>query len=270
MIFSLKTDYPSTLCLHKVMKIAIITGASSGIGREFVRQMDATLDVDEMWVIARRADRLTELQSDVKTKVVPLSLDLTAPADVEAYQVALQEAKPVVTALVNAAGYGKIGKAEELSSDEQIGMVDLNVRALTEITLLTLPYMEKGSMVWQIASLSSFMPLPYLSVYAATKAYVLSFSRSLAREVKARGIRIMAVCPGWVRTEFLARAQEEANALRHYGCFYRAPKVVSRAMKDMKKGKTVSIYGAQTRALIILSKVLPHTWVVAIWHRLQK
>ena len=252
------------------MKIAIITGASSGIGREFVRQMDATLDVDEMWVIARRADRLLELQSEIKTKIVPLSLDLTKETDVEAYQAALQEAKPVVTALVNAAGYGKIGKAEELSADEQLGMVDLNVRALTEITLLTIPYMEKGSMVWQIASLSSFMPLPHLGVYAATKAYVLSFSRALRSELADRGIRIMAVCPGWVRTEFLTRAQEGDNALRHYGCFYRAPDIVSRAMKDMKKGKAVSIYGAQTRALIVLSKILPHAWVAAIWHRLQK
>ena len=252
------------------MKIAIITGASSGIGREFVRQMDATLNVDEMWVIARRADRLLELQSEVKTKIVPLSLDLTKAADVEAYRAVLQETKPVVTALVNAAGYGKIGMAEELSVDEQVGMVDLNVRALTEITLLTLPYMEKGSMVWQIASLSSFMPLPHLGVYAATKAYVLSFSRALRSEVKSRGIRIMAVCPGWVRTEFLERAQEGEHALRHYGCFYRAPDIVSRAMKDMRKGKAVSIYGVQTRALIVLSKALPHGIVAALWHRLQK
>ena len=252
------------------MKIAIITGASSGIGREFVRQLDAFLDVDEMWVIARRADRLVALQDEIKTKIVPLSLDLTRGADVEAYKATLQEGKPEVVALVNAAGYGKIGMAEALSSDEQIGMVDLNVRALTEITLLTLPYMGKGSMVWQIASLSSFMPLPYLSVYAATKAYVLSFSRALRREVKDRGICILSVCPGWVRTEFLERAQEDADALRHYGCFYRAPDIVSRAMKDMKKGKAVSIYGAQTRALIVLSKILPHGWVAAIWHRLQK
>ncbi len=252
------------------MKIAIITGASSGMGREFVRQMDDRLSVDEMWVIARRADRLVELSAAVNTKIVPLSLDLTKHEDVEKYKAALEAASPEVTALVNAAGYGKIGKAEELSAAEQADMIDLNVRALTEITLLTLPFMREGSMVYQLASLSSFMPLPYLSVYAATKAYVLSFSRSLAKEVKARGIRVMAVCPGWVRTEFLDRALDQPDALRHYGCFYLAPDIVSRAMGDMEKGKAVSIYGAQTRTLIILSKILPHAWVVALWNRLQK
>lgn len=125
-------------------------------------------------------------------------------------------------------------------------------------------------MVWQIASLSSFMPLPHLGVYAATKAYVLSFSRAIAAEWKPRGIRVMAVCPGWVRTEFLNRAQDDAGSLRFYGCFYEAPDVVKRAIRDMKKGKQVSLYGAQTRMLIVLSKVLPHRWVAAIWNRLQK
>ena len=252
------------------MKIAIITGASSGIGREFVTQLDARLAVDEMWAIARRADRLEALSSTVKTKIVPISLDLTKKEDVERYKEILQAAAPEVVALINAAGYGKIGKAEELSATEQAEMVDLNVRALTEITLLTLPFMGKGSMVYQIASLSSFMPLPYLSVYAATKAYVLSFSRSLAKELEPRGIRIMAVCPGWVRTEFLNRAAEQPDALRHYGCFYRAPDIVSRSIRDMERGKRVSIYGVQTRSLIVLSKILPHAWVVTIWNRLQK
>ena len=252
------------------MKIAIVTGASSGIGREFVRQLDTRLSVDEIWVIARRASRLADLQSEVKTKIVPYSLDLTDRADLEEYKAALKAANAEVVSLVNAAGYGKIGLAEELSATEQAEMIDLNVRALTGITLLTLPYMQKESEIFQLASLSSFMPLPYLSVYAATKAYVLSFSRALAYEVKDRGIRVMAVCPGWVRTEFLSRAQETPDALRHYGCFYRAPDVVARAIKDMNKGKKVSICGVQTRALIILAKVLPHGLVTALWYRFQK
>ena len=125
-------------------------------------------------------------------------------------------------------------------------------------------------MVWQLASLSSFMPLPYLGVYAATKAYVLSFSRSLAVEWKSRGIHVMAVCPGWVHTEFLNHAQNEGETLRHYGCFYKAPDVVRRAIRDMKKGKQVSLYGVQTRALILLAKILPHRAVATIWNRLQK
>ena len=252
------------------MKIAIITGASSGIGREFVRQLDARLEVDEFWVIARRTARLEELKETVKNKIVPISLDLTERLDVEKYKAQLEEANPEVVALVNAAGYGKIGLSEDLSAMEQSDMVELNVRALTDVTLLTLPYMKKGTCIWQMASLSSFMPLPYLSVYAATKAYVLSFSRSLSREMKPRGIRVMAVCPGWVRTEFLNRAAEKPDVLRHYGCFYMASDVVARALRDMDKRKEVSIYGTQTRTLILLSKVLPHGWVETIWCCLQK
>lgn len=251
------------------MKIAIITGASSGLGREFVEQLDARLNVDEFWVIARRNDRLLALRDSVKTKIVPISLDLIKKEDVEKYKELLAASAPNVVALVNAAGYGRIGLAENLSVTEQSEMIDLNVRALTDVTLLTLPYMQKGARVWQIASLSSYMPLPYLSVYAATKAYVLSFSRSLARELKPRGIRIMAVCPGWMRTEFLDRAADAPDALAHYGCFYVPSKVVKRALRDMERGRGVSLYGTQTRLLIVLSKLLPHKWVAAIWYRLQ-
>ncbi len=235
-----------------------------------MRQLDACLNVDEFWVIARRAARLEELKETVKTKIVPIPLDLIDRKYVEKYKELLAASAPEVVALVNAAGYGKIGMAEKLSALEQSDMIELNVRALTDVTLLTLPYMNKDGRIWQLASLSSFMPLPYLSVYAATKAYVLSFSRSLGHELKSRGIRVMAVCPGWVRTEFLDRAAEEPDVLRHYGCFYMAPDVVARALRDMDKKKEVSTYGTQTRALIFLSKILPHTWVERIWVRLQK
>ena len=251
------------------MKIAVVTGASSGIGREFVRQLDACLDVDEIWVIARRADRLETLRDGVRANIVPLSLDLTQKEDVEKYKECLCRQSPEIVGLVNAAGYGKIGLSSELSVESQAGMVDLNVRALTEMTLLSAPYMGQGSMIWQIASLSSFMPLPHLGVYAATKAYVLSFSRAVAAEWKPRGIRVMAVCPGWMHTEFLDRAQNEGDALKHYGCFYRPSDVVKRAIRDMKRGKQVSLYGVQTRLLILLSKLLPHRAVAAIWNRLQ-
>ena len=252
------------------MKIAIVTGASSGLGREFVEQLDARLNIDEFWVIARRTDRLIALQEAVKTKIVPISLDLIKKEDVEKYKEMLASASPDVVALVNAAGYGKIGEAETLSVSEQSDMIALNVRALTDVTLLTLPYMQKGARIWQIASLSSYMPLPYLSVYAATKAYVLSFSRSLAREVKSRGVRVMAVCPGWMRTEFLDRAADAPDALRYYGCFYVPSKVVKRALRDMERGRGVSLYGTQARAFILLSKLLPHKLVAAVWYCLQK
>ena len=248
--------------------IAIVSGASSGIGREFVRQLDEKEAFDEIWVIARRAERLEELKPLVRAKIVPIQLDLTDPASTEAYGARLKDEQPNVKVLVNAAGYGKIGAAQTLSTKEQSEMVDLNVRALTDMTLLTLPYMQKGAAVYQMASLSSYLPLPRLSVYAATKAYVLSFSRAMNAEIKDRGIRVMAVCPGWVKTEFLSRATEKP--LRHYTNMYCAPDIVSRALRDMKRGKSVSIYGAQTRTIIVLSKLLPHAWILPMWQKLQK
>ena len=252
------------------MKIAVITGASSGIGREFVTQLDASEAFDELWVIARRRERLEELASTVRAKIRVIALDLTDKTAVDAYAAQLAEHKPEIAVLVNAGGFGQFTAVADTSLDTLYGMIDLNARALVGMTYVSLPYMKAGSRVYQMGSLSSFQPVPYIGVYGATKAFVLSFSRALNVELKSRGIRVMAVCPGWVRTEFLNRAAEEPDVLRHYGCFYMAPDVVARAMRDMEKKKEVSAYGVQTRTLILLSKILPHRWVTKIWMRLQK
>lgn len=247
------------------MKIAIITGASSGIGREFAERIGNSERLDAIWVIARRSDRLEELKSTIKIPVVPISLDLTDDEDIQKYRRRLIDENPDVRILVNAAGYGRIGYAESITNFEQIGMIDLNVKALTEITLLTLLYMNEGAKIYQMASMSSFMPVPYLSVYAATKAYVLSFSRSLNVELKVRGIRVLAVAPGWVRTEFLDRAEDENETVVYYDRFYNSADVVERALRDMEKGKDVSICGAATRMKIFGMKLAPHRAVMKLW-----
>jgi short-subunit dehydrogenase len=252
------------------MKIAIITGASSGIGREFAERIGNSEDLDEIWVIARRIDRLEELKNTIKIPVVPLSLDLTDDEDIEKYRRRLIDTNPNVRLLVNAAGYGRIGHAESITNFEQSGMIDLNVKALTEMTLITLLYMSEGAKIYQLASMSSFMPVPYLSVYAATKAYVLSFSRSLNVELKTRGIRVMAVAPGWVRTEFLNRAEDENEMVVYYDRFYNSSEVVSRALLDMEKGKDVSICGVATRMKIFGMKCMPHCITMKIWCKQQR
>ena len=96
------------------------------------------------------------------------------------------------------------------------------------------------------------------------------FLKEVVAKFKACGIRVMAVCPGWMRTEFLDRAADAPDALSFYGCFYVPSKVVARALRDMERGRGVSLYGTQTRLIILLSKLLPHKWVAAIWYRLQK
>ena len=191
------------------MKIAVITGASSGMGKDFVRMIDKIEDCEEIWVIARRVEKLAEIESETGKKILPIELDLSEEVSFELYKKMLEEKAPEVCALVNAAGFGKFGKFEDIPLDEQMNMIDLNCKALMAVTHITLPYMPEGSRVYQLGSLSSFQPVPYIATYGATKAFVLSFSRALNKELEKRKIRMIAVCPGWVRTEFFNRAVTE-------------------------------------------------------------
>ena len=252
------------------MKIAIITGASSGIGREFVKQIDVTEKLDEIWVIARRAERLDELRCAIKTPIRCISLDLTDELSDESISYMLSDMNPDVRILVNAAGYGKFGCFEDLSLFEQEGMIRLNIQALTKITYRVLPYMNSGAKIYQVASMSGFMPLPYISVYAATKSYVVSFSRSLNTELRRRGISVIAVCPGWTRTEFFDRAVVHDGVIVYYNKFYTPQQVVSRAIKDMNKGKTVSLCGFSVKMLVLLMKIMPHKFGMYVWCKHQK
>ncbi len=250
------------------MNIAVITGASSGMGKEFALRIKETQKLDEIWLIARRKDKLEAVAEklDIPTKI--LALDLTEKGAVEEYKAALAESKSTVKVLVNASGYGKFGAFTELDIDQQLNMIDLNCKALTAMTYATLPYMDKGSCIYQLGSLSAFQPVPYIGVYGAGKAYVLSFSRALNRELKGSGIKVMAVCPGWVKTEFFSRAVVD-DTITYYNKFYTAKQVIDRAFRDMKKGKDVSVCGLQIRLQVGLTKLLPHKLVMAIWCKQQ-
>ena len=250
------------------MDICIVTGASSGMGREFVLQLDAQQKYDEIWVLARRADRLMELSQQVSAKLVPMTADLSTEEGLSVLTERLQTEKPKVKTLVNAAGYGKFGAFETLSLQDQLGMIDLNVKALTAVTYEVLPYLQKGSEVYELGSLSSFQPVPYIGVYGATKAYVLSFSRAINVELKKHGIRVMAVCPGWVKTEFFNRAIQD-DTITYFNRYYPAQQVVKRALRDMKKKKDVSTVGFPVRMQIRLVKLLPHRLVMKIWCKQQ-
>ena len=251
------------------MKIAVITGASSGIGREFVYELDKRERYDELWLIARRVDRLMDFAGKTRARVRAISLDLCKKESFEKYKALLRKYNPAVKTLVNASGFGRFGAFEQLSEEDQLAMIDLNDKALVSITYLTLPYMRRGSRIYQIGSLSSFQPVPYIGVYGASKAFVLSFSRSLNVELKSKGIRAMAVCPGWVRTEFFNRAVTD-DTITYYNKFFDPDEVVKRAISDMEKGKDVSVCGFDIRAQVLLTKLLPHRLVMAIWCKQQK
>lgn len=250
-------------------KIAVITGASSGMGRDFVRMIDKIEDCEEIWVIARRLDRLKELSSETGKKILPIELDLSRNSSFELYKKMLEEEPVEVCALVNAAGFGKFGSFEDIPLEEQMNMIDLNCKALMAMTYLTLPYMPKGSKVYQLGSLSSFQPVPYIATYGATKAFVLSFTRAINKEYKRRGIKMIAVCPGWVKTEFFDRAAND-DTIKYYNKFFTSEEVVRRAVYDMYRGKDVSVCGASIRGQVLLTKLLPHKLVMDIWCHQQK
>lgn len=253
------------------MKIAVFTGASSGMGREFVRRITGMEKFDQVWLIARRRERLEEMAKDIDADVKVIPLDLSERAAIDEYRALLEETKPEVSVLVNAAGYGHFGTFEKMDLEGQLGIIDLNDRALVAMTYVTLPYMTAGSRIYELGSLSSFQPVPYINVYGASKAFVLSFTRALNCELKheGRGIRAMAVCPGWVKTEFFDHAVHD-DTISYYNRFYTAEQVVDRALKDMKRGKDVSICGFPVRAQVALVKFMPHKLIMAMWCKQQK
>jgi len=247
------------------MKIAIVTGASSGMGREFVRQLGYFYkNLDEIWVIARRKERLEAL---VKESRVPLRIfagDLQKKKVYKELRDALEKEQPDLRMLVNSAGFGKSGSVEEISSEKfriQTDMVDVNCRSLTRMTLLCLPFLRAGSRIVNLASASAFCPQPYFSVYAATKSYVLSFSRSLGEELRKKGIVVTAVCPGPVDTEFFKFSGKPQNILKKL-TMAKADRVVHQALKDCRSGKSVSVYGIPMKLTYFGTKLLPHGLLV--------
>ena len=254
------------------MNIAIVTGASSGMGREFVLQLPAYTAVDEIWVIARRKEALEALKAESTVPLRVLPLDLCDEKSFDAYADALAAEKPEVSLLVNAAGFGKFGVSEDIPLADELRMVDLNCKALVAITRLTLPYMAKGSHVLQLDSLSAFQPVPWITVYGATKSFVLSYSRAMNRELKAKGIRMMAMNPGWVKTEFFNHAFQTNDAkVQHFDRLWEARDVVATGLKDLyKTRKDYSIHGLPVRTQVRLVKLLPHSLIMNIWLKQQQ
>jgi len=254
------------------MNIAIVTGASSGMGREFVRQLSAYTKVDEIWAVARRADALEELKSETDTPVRPVPLDLLKEESFESLQATLSEEKPNIKLLVNAAGFGKFGAYHKIPITEDCRMIDLNCKALVLMTRLCLPFMAPGSHILQLDSLSAFQPVPYITTYGATKAFVLSYSRAMNRELKGSGIRMMAMNPGWVKTEFFDHAMKtNSGEVQYFNRLYEAKDVVATGLRDLyNTKKDYSVHGLPIRNQVRAVKLVPHRIVMTIWQNQQK
>ena len=255
------------------MNIAIVTGASSGMGKEFVLQLPGAVAVDEIWAIARRGGELEKLRGVSAVPVRPIVLDLCREESFATYAALLEDQKPNVRLLVNAAGFGKFGTYSRIDTEDECRMIDLNCKALLMMTRLTVPYMAPGSHILELDSLSAFQPVPYITTYAATKAFVLSYSRAMNRELKDRGIRVMAMNPGWVKTEFFDHAFQTngGNEVQYFNYLYEAKDVVRTGLKDLYHSrKDYSVHGLPIKFQVFLVKLLPHSLVMSVWLSQQK
>lgn len=241
------------------MNIAVVTGASSGIGKEFVHQMIKKAHFDEIWVIARRKERLEVLEGGKRTVIRKLPLDLTKEESLEKYRSLLRTYHPTVKVLVNAAGMGKMGNYQEISKEETEQMIALNIMASIRMIQETLPYMTLYCNIINMVSCAAFQPLPKLNVYSASKAFMLQYSKALNEELKSRKICVTAVCPGWVRTEFIDVLKQSANknAITKFPFMAEAKDVVAQALKDAKYGRTISVYGIPTKMQYVAARILP-------------
>ncbi len=251
-------------------KIAIVTGASTGLGREFVRIIKEKKEIDEIWAIARHRDKLDKLRRQMGPKVIPISLDLSQASLIEELGHRLAQSGVEIRYLVNNAGYAKFCSYGDLSIADSLNMIDLNIGGVVAMGLTCIPYMPVGSHIINIASQAAFQPLPYQNLYSSTKAFVRNYTRALHVELKDRGISATAVCPGWLKTDLYDRADiGAAKAPRSFFGMIAPDKIARKAVADADKGKDLSVYGLYVNFCHIGAKLLPQRVVMKIWLRQQ-
>jgi uncharacterized protein len=246
--------------------VTLITGASAGIGTELARVFAA--NGHELVLVARREDRLIALADEIAAAGRPRPTVLAL--DLERHDAAARIAAELTTRglepanVVNNAGFGLAGAAAELDRDEQLGMIDLNIRTLTELSLAFVDSLarHKGGIL-NVASVAAFLPGPGMAVYYATKAYVLSFSEALHRELQRRGIRVTALCPGPVPTEFQVRSGmrvEGAQAI----LVVTPDRVAQIGYDGFMRGKRVVVAGFLNKIAVALLRFAPHALLMPI------
>ena len=266
--------------------IAIVTGASSGIGKSFLkyiireRGIFGGVPFDEVWAVARNADKLNGIIESIgDDRIIPVICDLADPDNLAELEEKLASEKPQVGLLVNCAGMGIKGAVEDQPAKAIEDTVDINCTALSKLTKICLPYMiEKdrfyskanGPRIINIASSAGFLPQPGFAAYAASKSYVISFSRALAFELMDYGICVTTVCPGPVNTEFQSKAtggaESEFTGFRQYVAAD-PDKVAEASLKASIKGRRMLVYGFSQKALHVASKIIPNDLILYIESR---
>jgi short-subunit dehydrogenase len=244
--------------------VVLITGASSGIGAALARLYAAR--GHEVVVVGRREAQLNALADEIagggqnRPLVIPMDLARVDTPVRIGHELGARGLEPEI--VVNNAGFGLVGRAAELDRNEQLAMIDLNVRALTDLSLRFIENLAKhrGGII-NIASISAFMPGPGMAVYHATKAYVLSFSEALHTELAPMGIRVTAVCPGPVPTEFQARAGMDEAQLPPL-LARSAEAVAQQAYEGLKSGKRVVVPGWGNQMVRFSVQTVPHRFLL--------
>ena len=248
------------------MSLAIITGASGGIGSEFARQISRLDGIDELWFVARNEERMRSLSEEIGLKTKIISADLTTMDGINKVRRALEEEKPSVKFLVNASGFGNYGAFDEISEDEVVKMIDLNVKALVLITHMTVPYMERGGRIIELGSGSCFTPLPYFNIYSSSKVFVLHYTKSLNFELQRYGVRATCFCPGWVDTEFLGKSLANGNTHpKTMKPLLKCEDVVRKCVKASLKGKAMCVTNWYTKLQHVMFKLLPDKLLTKMW-----
>lgn len=249
------------------MSVAIITGASSGIGAEFAKHYAKR--VDELWLVARRKEKMVELGEALGVKYKIIQADLCQKEGIEAIRTQLENEKPEVKYLVNAAGFGDFGGFDEISEKKVEMMIDLNVKALVLITHMVIPYMLRGGRIIQLGSGSCFTPLPYFNTYSSGKVFVLHYTKSLNFEIKKYGLRATCFCPGWVHTEFIGKATADEGVTRPRDNAMKpllnCEKVVRGCVRASDKGRTMYVTNWYTKLQHLLFKILPDPILTHLW-----
>ncbi len=247
---------------------ALITGASGGIGYELAKLF--ANDHHNLVLVARNGPRLAqvadELQRQFGITVKTFALDLTEPVAPQSLFAQLQSAGIAVDILVNNAGYGRYGEFAEVPLEENLGQIELNVTALTELTKLFLgPMLERRSgKIMNVASTAGFQPGPLMAVYYATKAYVISFSEAIANELADKGITVTCLCPGATETAFAGRAGNDATRLFKNLRPMDAKTVARAGYRGLLKGKTLVIPGFRNWLVAESIRVSPRKMATAI------
>ncbi len=248
------------------MGIAVITGASSGIGKEFALQLKQSGEVDGFLLIARRRARLEALAEQLGGADI-LCADLCAEEGIAAVGAYLEEHRPTVKYWINAAGFGKFGDYAHVSETDVVRMIDLNVKALVVLTHKALPYMERGGHIIEMGSGSCFTPLPHFNVYASSKSFVLHYSKGLKDEIAPLGVSVTCFCPGWVDTEFLGLAEDTPGVRypKDPRPLLKPAPVVAYALRRARRGKLLATTNWYTKLQHLLFKLVPDRLLTKTW-----